>query len=99
MGFDPAAYLEAFPGDLIGEIHLAGHSIEHHPEGALLIDTHSTAVPEPVWQLYKALIARIGPRPTLVEWDNDIPAWPVLGAEVRQADALLDALARVPAHA
>ncbi|MCH2394492.1 DUF692 domain-containing protein [Oceanibaculum sp.] len=99
MGFDPAAYLDAFPSDLIGEIHLAGHSIERHPEGELLIDTHSTAVPDPVWQLYEALIARIGPRPTLVEWDTDVPAWPVLEAEVQKADALLAALAREPALA
>lgn len=99
MGFDAAAYLNVFPGDLVGEIHLAGHSIEHHPEGALLIDTHSTAVPDPVWRLYEALTARIGPRPALVEWDNDVPPWPVLAAEVRQADAILAALAREPAHA
>lgn len=99
MGYDPAAYLDGFPGDLIGEIHLAGHTIERHPEGELLIDTHSTAVPDPVWQLYEKLVARIGPRPTLIEWDNDVPAWPVLAAEVQKADAVLAALAREPAHA
>ena len=99
MGYDPAAYLDAFPGELIGEIHLAGHTIERHPEGALLIDTHSTAVPAPVWRLYEALIARIGPRPTLIEWDNDIPSWPVLAAEVRKADGVLAALARETADA
>jgi len=99
MEYDPAAYLDAFPGDLIGEIHLAGHTIERHPEGELLIDTHSTAVPAPVWQLYEALIARIGPRPTLIEWDNDVPSWPVLAAEVQKADGIIAALAREPAHA
>ena len=99
MGYDPAAYLDAFPGDLIGEIHLVGHTIERHPEGELLIDTHSTAVPAPVWQLYEALIARIGPRPTLIEWDNDVPSWPVLAAEVQKADGIIAALAREPAHA
>lgn len=99
MGYDPAAYLNAFPGDLVGEIHLAGHTIERHPEGELLIDTHSTAVPPPVWQLYEALIARIGSRPTLIEWDNDIPDWPVLAAEVQKADRMLTTLAREPAHA
>ncbi|WP_439515575.1 MNIO family bufferin maturase [Oceanibaculum nanhaiense] len=99
MEYDPAAYLDAFPGDLIGEIHLAGHTIERHPEGELLIDTHSTAVPDPVWQLYEKLIARTGPRPTLIEWDNDVPAWPVLAAEVQKADGIIAALAREPAHA
>jgi len=56
---------------------------------ALLIDTHDRPVPGAVWALYRGLIDRIGPRPSLVEWDTDVPAWPVLAAEVARADAVL----------
>lgn len=89
LGFDAAAYIDAVPGDLVGEIHLAGHSRDAGGE-ALLIDDHAGMVAEPVWRLYARLIARIGPRPTLIEWDNDIPDWPTLKAEAAYADRLAD---------
>lgn len=87
---DPRAWLAAFPLDLVGEIHLGGHATEDLPSGPLLIDAHGTAVADPVWTLYAEVIARTGPLPTLVEWDNDVPDWPVLRAEAARAQAILD---------
>ncbi|TCM87091.1 DUF692 domain-containing protein [Rhodovulum steppense] len=87
---DPRAYLADFPMDRVGEIHLGGHDSEDLPSGPLLIDTHGSPVADPVWTLYAEVIARIGPRPTLVEWDNDLPDWPVLAAEADRAQAILD---------
>jgi uncharacterized protein (UPF0276 family) len=69
---------------------LAGHASVTLSDGAeLLIDAHDRAVSDPVWALYEQLIKRIGPRPTLVEWDNDVPAFPVLAHEAAQAQAIL----------
>lgn len=91
---DPRAYLAAFPVQAVGEIHLAGHATEDLPSGPLLIDDHGSAVADPVWTLYADLIARIGPRPTLVEWDTDVPEFAVLLAEMERAGAILQAGAR-----
>ena len=91
-GTSPQAYLAAFPVEHVGEIHLAGHATATLPDGApLLIDAHDRAVGDPVWALYDGLVARIGPRPTLVEWDNDVPPFAVLAAEAARAQAVLDA--------
>jgi len=87
--FDPRAYLEAFPMQAVGEIHLAGHATEDLPSGPLLIDAHCCPVAEPVWTLYAEVIARTGPRPSLIEWDNDVPALPVLLAEAARAGDIL----------
>ncbi len=87
---DPRAWLADFPLDLVGEIHLGGHAEETLPSGPLLIDTHGTPVADPVWDLFGRVIARTGPLPTLVEWDNDVPDWPVLRAEAARAQAILD---------
>lgn len=86
---DPRAYLAAFPLQHVGEIHLAGHSAERLPSGPLLIDDHGSPVADPVWALFAEVIARTGPLPALVEWDNDLPAWPVLAAEADRAQAIL----------
>ena len=89
-GFDPVAYLDAFPMAAVGEIHLAGHAVEQGDGGSnLLIDAHDREVDEPVWQLYTHVIARIGPTPTLIEWDNDVPEFSVLMAQARAADRVL----------
>jgi uncharacterized protein len=87
---DPRAYLAEFPMDRVGEIHLGGHDTEELPSGPLLIDAHGAPVADPVWALYAEVIAAAGPRPTLVEWDNDVPGWPVLRAEIARAQAVLD---------
>ena len=91
--FDPRAYLAAFPLAAVGEIHLAGHDTEELPGGPLLIDSHGRAVADPVWTLFAEVIARTGPLPTLIERDNDIPAFPVLMSEVDRAQAVLSAAA------
>ncbi len=90
LNFDAAAYLADFPVELVGEVHLGGHFVDADDHGApLLIDSHGAAVVDPVWQLYAQLIGRAGPLPTLIEWDNDVPDWPVLAAEAARADAIM----------
>src|SRR5208282_2933637 len=85
--FDPFAFLEAFPLEHVGEIHLAGYAEAEDDAGRrLLIDAHDSPVRPGVWALYEKVIARIGVQPTLVEWDNDVPEWPVLHAEARRAE-------------
>ena len=73
LDFSAEAYLDAIPADLIGEIHLAGHALDETVGETLLIDTHGAPVADVVWALYRRLIARIGPTPTLVERDDNIP--------------------------
>jgi uncharacterized protein (UPF0276 family) len=89
LGFDAKAFIDAVPADLVGEIHLAGHERDANPDDDVLIDTHSRPVSDPVWALFARLIDRIGPHPTLIEWDNDVPEWPVLKAEAMLADQYL----------
>lgn len=91
---DPRAYLAEFPMHAVGEIHLGGHDAEDLPWGPLLIDSHGAPVADPVWTLYAEVIARIGAVPTLVEWDNHVPDWPILAAELARADGLLRQVGR-----
>ncbi len=87
----PSAYLDAFPLDRVGEIHLAGHFETMDGHGSpLCIDAHGSPVVEDVFGLFESVITRAGPLPTLIEWDNDVPEWPVLRAEVLAAQARLD---------
>lgn len=88
---DPRAYLADFPLARVGEIHLGGHAEEMLPSGPLLIDAHGSPVADPVWTLYAEVIARTGALATLIEWDNDVPAFPVLLAEAERAAHLLAA--------
>ena len=88
-GFEATSYLDAIPADLIGEIHVAGHAIEEINGAELRIDDHGSAVEADVWKLFGRLIDRVGPKPTLVEWDTNVPAWEILKAEADKADALL----------
>jgi len=84
-------YLDRFPLAWVREIHLGGHDEQRDDAGApLLIDAHGTPVADPVWALYADVIARIGAVATLIEWDNDVPAWPVLAREARTAAGILD---------
>ena len=93
LGYDPRAYIDAYPLDLVGEIHLGGHDEDQDDHGApLLIDSHGREVVDPVWALLDYTLARSGPRPVLIEWDTDVPDWPVLAAEARRAASALDAL-------
>jgi uncharacterized protein (UPF0276 family) len=96
-GFDPLAYLDAFPLAQVGEIHLAGYAESEDDAGRLLlIDAHNSPVRDVVWALYAETIRRIGPTPTLIEWDNDEPAWPVLFAEARRAEQTMAEVAARP---
>lgn len=89
--FDASAYLEVFPLDLVGEIHLAGHFVARDDQDKpLYIDAHGSPVIAEVFALYESVIARAGPLPTLIEWDNDVPEWPVLRAEALAAQRCLD---------
>jgi len=89
-GFDATAYIETLPAGAVQEIHLAGHTVNTYPDGEILIDTHNSRVREPVWKLYRYTIARLGRRPTLIEWDTDLPALDVLVDEARLAEAIME---------
>ena len=96
---DAAAYMDAFPISDVGELHLAGHAVDHDDAGArLLIDTHDRHVVDDVWRLFASVIARAGAVPTLVEWDEDIPTWPVLFAEAYRAEAILQEFSAAEVH-
>ena len=84
--FDARTYLAAIPAAAVQEIHLAGFDAS----GPCLIDTHGTAVADEVWSLYRETIARLGPRPTLIEWDTDIPPLDVLLGEAAKAARILE---------
>ena len=87
---DPDRYLADFPLSAVGEIHLAGYAEDKDDAGLpLLIDAHNSPVRDAVWTLYASAIRRIGPRPTLIEWDNDVPAWPTLLDEARRAEGAI----------
>lgn len=86
----PQAYIDDFPLDAVGEIHLGGHDEDEDETGApLLIDSHGKPVVDPVWALLDYTLARSGPKPLLIEWDTDVPEWPVLRAETKRADTAL----------
>ena len=90
QNYDPQTYLDAFPLHAVGEIHLGGHDEDRDDHGRrLLIDSHGAEVVDPVWALYAHVIAQGGPRPTLIEWDNDVPDWPILSAEAGRAAQVL----------
>ncbi|MGB7243890.1 MAG: DUF692 domain-containing protein [Sulfitobacter sp.] len=86
LDFTPKAYLDAFPLDHVGEIHVGGHATDRDGSAkSLLIDTHGTPVADPVWALLETTLAKCGPRPVLVEWDTDVPTWPILRAQAQRA--------------
>lgn len=92
QNWDARAYIDAFPLHLVGEIHLGGHDEDSDEHGApLLIDSHGRAVVDPVWNLYAHTIAAAGPKPTLIEWDTDVPTPDTLKAEATRAAQLLPA--------
>ncbi len=84
-GFSAAEYLSAIPAAAVQEIHLAGFD----DNGQCLIDTHGKKVSDEVWQLYAEAIDLIGHKPTLIEWDADIPALDVLLGEANKANHIL----------
>jgi len=89
--FDPYAYVDAFPLDHVGEIHLGGFAEDRDLDGGpLLIDSHGNEIADAVWALYRHTVARKGPVPTLIEWDNSVPHYQTLAAEAARAGAILD---------
>ncbi len=97
-GLDCADYLAAIDLQTVGEIHLAGFTDKVLPQGHLYIDTHSTPVAPPVWELYRQVCQQRA-IPTLIEWDQDIPPLPVLLGEAGRADAILGAARRTSQEA
>ncbi|MFA3916094.1 MNIO family bufferin maturase [Ruegeria hyattellae] len=95
LDFSPQGYIDAYPLEKVGEIHLGGHDEDEDDHGhPLLIDSHGCEVVDPVWALLDYVLERSGPKPVLVEWDTDVPDWPVLQAEAARAHAALE---RIPA--
>lgn len=88
LQYDAKAFIDALPADAIGEIHLAGHALNRVGADTVLIDDHGSRVPPVVWSLYQHAIGRLGPRPTLIEWDTDVPVLDVLLGEAMWADML-----------
>ncbi len=89
QAFTPDEYLNAIPAEYVGEIHLAGHTLKTFDEFDIRIDDHGSEVCEAVWDLYARTLEKIGPVPTLIERDNNIPALPELMIEVDRAECLL----------
>ena len=91
-GRDGLAFIDQLPLDSVGEVHLAGFALDQDAAGApLLIDSHGSQVDELVWRLYERVIARLGPTPTLLERDSDVPALVVLVAEAKRAEGIMTA--------
>jgi len=86
LGVDAEAFIKVIPADAVKEYHLAGFS----ERDGCLVDTHNRPVYAEVWELYETVLRHIGPRPTLIEWDSDIPALPVLMAEAAKAQQRLE---------
>jgi uncharacterized protein (UPF0276 family) len=93
LGFDAIAYMDALPAGAVQEFHLAGHARNDADGREVLIDDHGSRVAAPVWMLYARAVARFGRRPTLIEWDANLPGLAVLRGEAAEADAIAAAVA------
>jgi uncharacterized protein (UPF0276 family) len=92
MGYDAYRYIDGLPKEAIAELHLGGFTPEDdeaQPGAVLLVDTHAAVVAEPVWELYAHAVRRFGQRPTLIEWDNDIPPFATLLGQADRADSVV----------
>jgi uncharacterized protein (UPF0276 family) len=87
--FDPVAFIDALPAESCKEIHLAGYDV-YEEDDTCLIDTHGRHVQSPVWDLFRHTVKRLGPRPTLIEWDVAIPDLQVLLSEAAMAAEILN---------
>ena len=97
--FDPYAYINAIDPTKVGEIHLAGFTLQPIGDKEILIDTHSRPVHDPVWDLYTHAIKRLGTTPTLIEWDDDIPPLSTLVGEAEKARNIMKKTVEVHEHA
>jgi uncharacterized protein (UPF0276 family) len=101
MGYDPYRYLDGLPVEAVDELHLGGFTAEEdeaEPGSYALVDTHAARIAEPAWGLYAHAIRRFGAKPTLIEWDNDIPSFATLLAEAARADEVAAAALAPEAH-
>ncbi len=90
LNYDPKKYIADYPLEHVGEIHLGGHDEDEDDHGKpLLIDSHGAPVVDPVWALLDHTLSLSGPRPILIEWDTDVPEWPILHAEAERAQKAL----------
>jgi uncharacterized protein len=91
MGFDPNVYISGLPASAIGDIRLAGHIENQMLDGPVLIDNNGSRIAHEVWSLYASTVERMGRRPTLIEWDSDLPTIDILLGEAMWADLLAGA--------
>ncbi|MGR9086506.1 MAG: MNIO family bufferin maturase [Gammaproteobacteria bacterium] len=89
-GWNAQHYLRGIPGDWVGEIHLGGHTVNRWAGGEIWLDTHNRPVCDEVWRLYETALWLMGPKPTLIEWDADIPELDVLQGEASKAEMFLE---------
>jgi hypothetical protein len=94
LGLDAEAMVDAINPAMVGEVHLAGHAVENHPHGALLIDDHGSPVSHETWRLFERFVSRAGPCPVLIEWDTNVPDLEVLLTEAAIADAIIRRVTR-----
>ena len=87
---NPQEYLQSIPEHLVEEIHLAGHTIKQFANHTLLIDTHNQLICNDVWDLYSETLKHLGNKPTLIEWDSDLPELAVLISEADYAQSIMD---------
>ena len=91
LDFSPQGYIDAYPLEKVGEIHLGGHDEDEDDHGhPLLIDSHGREVVDPVWALLDYVLERTGPKPVLIEWDTDVPDWSILREEAVRAQSALE---------
>ena len=97
MGYEAREYIDSLPAGAIEELHLGGFTAEtdeaspnpsEHSE--VWVDTHAAPLTEPAWDLYEYAVRRFGGKPTLIEWDNDVPTLETLLAEARRAERILE---------
>jgi uncharacterized protein (UPF0276 family) len=89
-GFDPRDYVGCIPPELVGEIHLAGHSTQIFDDRKILVDTHDAPIRQEVWDLYRATLETVGAKPTLIEWDSKLPSVEALIGQAEIAQQLLE---------
>ncbi|OIQ47759.1 MAG: hypothetical protein BM565_05095 [Gammaproteobacteria bacterium MedPE] len=89
-GFDAKEYIDAISPASVGEIHLAGHSVQAMLDKEIRIDDHGSKVCEAVWALYQYTLKKVGAKPTLIEWDNDVPSWGELAEQADIANSYLE---------
>jgi len=89
LDFSPEDYLDAINADAVREIHLAGHAIDHFEGATIRVDNHGAHVCNEVMTLFERFVRHAGPRPTLVEWDTNVPPFETLKAEAAAAKSVM----------